>query len=88
MYYVNEKECERANLDIKKIASIARRLSKAAKEASDMGITVFGGSGTGSLRFRESEDKKALILAYIDGDVDGGDGACLEDEDGLLRGEC
>lgn len=83
---VNEDECKSAGLDIKKVESISRRLSKAAMEAQEMGLTVFGGSGTGTLRFHDGQDR-SLIVSYLNGDFDGGDGACMEDENGLLRGE-
>lgn len=87
---VNEDECRKAGLDIKKVASIARRISKAAREAEEIGIIIFGGSGSGSLRFNDKPDElegRPLVLAYLDGCIDGGDGACWEDDDGLMRGE-
>lgn len=83
---INEDECIFARLDIKKVQSIARRISTAAKEAETMGIHIFGGSGKGTLRFRDGGDR-ALIVAHIDGGFDGGDGGCVEDNDGYLRGE-
>lgn len=86
MKYVNEEECAKAGLDLKQVESIARRLSKAAMEARALGVTVFGGSGSGTLRFNDGKDQE-LIVSTLDGDFDGGDGACLPDDDGLLRGE-
>ena len=50
--YINDAECRAAGYsgdDIKKIKSIARRLSKAAEEASLLNIKVFGGSGGSSI---------------------------------------
>lgn len=88
---INESECIKAGLDPKKVASIARRISKAAKEASALGIIIFGGSGSGSLRFDDnkySPHARVLVIANLDGgNWDGGDGACGLDEDGFLRGE-
>ena len=84
--YVNEAECEKAELNIKKVESIARRLSRAANEAVSLGLTVFGGSGSGSLRFYDGSGKD-LVVATLDGIFDGGDGATREDDEGLLRGE-
>jgi len=81
--YAREDECAHAGLDAKDIERIARGLDKYAKAASRLGITIFGGSGSGSLRHKGS-----LIIAELGaGNYDGGDGACREDDDGLLRGE-
>lgn len=86
-----ENEIEAVGLDEKKIASIARRISKAAIEAREMGITIFGGSGSGTLRYFGYNDTRKgegnLIVAYLEGAFDGGDGATYEDDDGLQRGE-
>jgi hypothetical protein len=84
------KSIEKAGLDEKKVSSIASRLSKVAREAGAMGITIFGGSGSGSLRFYNPADGitgRPLVIADLDGHFDGGDGACWEDEEGCLRGE-
>lgn len=51
------------------------------------GLTIFGGSGSGTLRFRDDDVKGALMVACIDGDFDGGDGAQTDYGDGLMRGE-
>jgi len=87
--YANQRECEKAGLDIKKVESIARRLSKAAKEASDIGVHIFGGSGSGSLRFDDRNDngRNLIIADCLLGMFDGGDGAAMEDDEGFLRGE-
>lgn len=89
---VNEEECERARLDPKKVASIARRIEKAAADAKRLGLTIFGGSGSGSLRWHDpySNDyrKGPLVVAHMrGGNFDGGDGAEHQDEYGLTRGE-
>lgn len=82
-------ECAFAGLDQKKVTSIARRISRAALDARALGLTVFGGSGLGTLRFNDTIFGGAgqLIIADLDGSFDGGDGACLPSDDGLLRGE-
>lgn len=86
MSHVNEDECAAAGVNPKQVDSIARRLSRAAKDAAALGITIFGGSGTGSLR--QHDARGPLILAELDGACwDGGDGAASTDVDGLLRGE-
>ena len=85
--FINKKECLKAGLDIKKVASIARKLSKAGKEAAEIGLCIFGGSGTGTLRYDEANRKGNLIVGCIDGDYDGGDGAQYDWGDEYLRGE-
>jgi hypothetical protein len=80
-------ECEAAGVDPEAVRRIARRLSAAAREAEALGLHVFGGTGTGTLRSRDAGDG-ALVLAKIDGAFDGGDGGYgPEEPDGLLRGE-
>lgn len=84
---VNNKECRAAGLDPAEVAKIARGLSRLAKKADAMGLCVFGGSGSGSLRTASSNSAGGLIIAHLDGVFDGGDGACRLDDDGLLRSE-
>jgi hypothetical protein len=85
MMYVNEEECEKAGLDIKVVEGIARRISRAAREAQGLGLTIFGGA-SGSLRFDDGTGRD-LVVSDLDGLYEGGDGACWTDEEGLLRGE-
>lgn len=82
----NEDCVEAAGLDLKQVRSIARRIEKAALEAQAMGIQIFGGTGGGTLRYDDGGDKM-LILASMDGNWSGGDGAELPDDNGLMRGE-
>jgi hypothetical protein len=73
--YIEEDKCEQFGLDPRKVASIARRLSRAALEAEAMGLTVFGGSGTGTLRYhRAGSVGQQNTVAKLDGGFDGGDG--------------
>lgn len=76
MSYVYDNKCDEFGLNNKAVASIARRLSKAAKEADDMGLMIFGGAGAGSLRFNKSEKQGPgeSVVADLDGIFDGGDG--------------
>ena len=83
---INKEECVKAGIDIKKVESIARRISKAAQEARELNIIVYGG-GDGSLRFYDSKVCGPLVLAQLDGSFDGGDGGSTPDEEGYLRGE-
>lgn len=86
MIQVYEKECESSGLDQKKVESLAKRISKLAIEAHKLGLFIFGGSGSGTLRMHDGSGRP-LIIAAIDGEFDGGDGACWLDPQGLMRGE-
>ena len=85
----NYAECKKAGIDPKIVEKIERGLSKYGRMADKLGIGLFGGSGTGSLRIHDRKGlaERPLILGYFDGYVDGGDGTCWEDEEGLMRGE-
>ena len=73
---IDQELCESFGLDPKRVKSIASRLSKAAKEAKEMGLTVFGGSGSGNLRFNgaELQGPGHSEVATLDGHFDGGCG--------------
>lgn len=86
---VNDKECEAAGISAAEVGRVALAFDKAAKRARALGLFVFGGSGGGTLRFRDDPTRGALIVARLD-EVqlyDGGDGGEMEDADGLERGE-
>ena len=87
--YVNKNECEAAGLDPTEVAKIARGLSRYAKQAQALGLCVFGGSGSGTLRFDDMQGIASgpLVVACLDGSFDGGDGGERPDDDGLMRGE-
>ena len=84
---VNIKECEAAGLDPKDIKRIAKGLSRYSKQADELGMIIFGGSGTGTLRFQDDDNKGDLIIAYLDGWYDGGDGGQTDFGDNLMCGE-
>ncbi len=86
MTIVNDDECKKAGLNAKEVTRIARGLSRYGRQASKLGITIFGGAGSGSLRFNDGNPQK-LILAAIDGDFDGGDGGNSYTLDGYERSE-
>lgn len=86
MASANEDECRAAGLDPKEVDRIAKGISRYAKQAQKLGIQVFGGGTGGQLRFNDG-GKGDLIIASLDGSFDGGDGANVPDENGLLRGE-
>lgn len=87
MKYANEEECEAAGIDPNKVESLARRFAALSKEASALGVYMFGGSGSGTLRPIQ-HNERPLILAHVTtSGFDGGCGATRNDENGLLRGE-
>lgn len=83
---VNTNECVAAGLDPAEVRRIALGLSRYAKQAASLGIQLFGGGTGGQLRISDGTHGD-LILATLDGNFDGGDGAIHPDEHGLLRGE-
>lgn len=84
--YVNYDECLAAGLDPKKVERIASGISRYARQAEELNIQIFGGSG-GELRFHDGVFEGALKVAALDGDYSGGDGADKDWGDGLHRGE-
>jgi hypothetical protein len=87
MAHENYNECIVAELDHKEVKRIATGLSRYAKQAEALGLTIFGGSGAGTLRISDNSGFGPLIVAELDGPFSGGDGATFEEADGLLRGE-
>ena len=87
--FANVDECKAAGLDPKKVERVARGLSKWGKEAEKLGIYVFGGSGSGTLRLHDPEEPHHLIVADLACPLlwDGGAGDPHYAGDGLLRGE-
>jgi len=84
----NYNECQAAGIDPKKVDSLIRSLNKTVKKLDELDITLFGGSGSGTLRYRDTPHKGALIVGELLGsNFDGGDGAYCENDDNLLRGE-
>lgn len=84
---VYENECIAAGKDYKEIARLASQLSHLSKVAKRLGVYVFWGSGSGTLRCHGHDGTRSIILAELEGTFDGGDGACGYGRDGLLRGE-
>jgi hypothetical protein len=72
---IDEEKCIEFGLDPARVRSIASRLSKAAKEAESMNLTVFGAM-TGTLRYNlaDLQGPGESVVAELDGSFDGGDG--------------
>lgn len=87
MAYAIYNCCIAAGVDPMKVESLAKRLEKLGKEAEKMGLHIFGGNGTGSLRTNESVNDSNIVVAHIcGGHWDGGDGHEME-IDGIIYGE-
>lgn len=73
---VYEDQCRKYNLDPERVASVARRVSRAAKEARAMGLVIFGGAGSGSLRAVSAGEDTGTRAEVADLGLgfDGGDG--------------
>lgn len=69
---IDDEYCAELGLDAKRVLSAVRRLNKAAKELSDMGLVIFGGMGTGTLRSMNHDPSR--LIATFSGHFDGGDG--------------
>lgn len=87
-----ERECDAAGQDVAQVKRLAARLQRIAIDCQRLGITIFGGSGSGDLRAQEANRShgihdRMLILASIGGPFDGGDGGSSPDENDLMRGE-
>ena len=80
----DDEQLEEAGLDKKKVLSIARRLRKLSSEMSELGLSVYGMSGSGCLTHvsRSTHSQKdsyaeerdfGAIVAYVGSGFDGGD---------------
>ena len=93
MAVVYDETCEFVDVDPKAVRSIARRLDSCARDMAKLGLFHFGGSGSGSIRAHSPSHSQLGDRPYILADLgdnirwDGGDGACLPDTDGHMRGE-
>ncbi len=86
MTRTNDAECTAAGLDPDEVERIARRLERAGRDAKKLGIHIFGGSGSGSLRF-DTPEGPLIVAQLTGGSWDGGDGGTMPDSEGLMRGE-
>lgn len=86
MIVLNEDECLAAGLDPKEVKKLASRLDRLARDAAKLGLTVFGSTNSGSLRFPDPKGD-LIVAAATGGNWDAGCGAEKIDEDGLIRGE-
>lgn len=70
----DEEKCIASGLDPKRVASIARRISKAMIEARSMRLILFGGSGTGMLRIVGGGAQNNVAVLDPCSSYEGGDG--------------
>ena len=82
---MNEEECEAAGINPVLVWKLLRRQERLLRDMDKAGVLLFCGS-VNSLRPTTGDQK--LILATFGADnTDGGCGACIQSDDGLLRGE-
>lgn len=84
---INDHECIKAGLDPEKVQNLGRRLERIARDCWALRIMIFGGSGMASLRFDDDEGPPLILANLNTCNVDGGDGASWEHDDGYERGE-
>lgn len=87
MAHANEKECIEAGLDPSEVERIAKGLERYLKQAAKIGVKAFGGSNGLDLRFDDGGKGDLIVGDTLATNVDGGDGGCIGDSYGHLRGE-
>lgn len=86
MAIINYPECAAADIVPAKALRLAERMEKIGRDAQKLGVTIFCGCGN-DIRFYQTGNDRALILASFIGPFNGGAGDTAKDERGLLRGE-
>jgi hypothetical protein len=87
---INRDEIEAAGISFEDMKKVVRAANRFMNLCEELGVSIFGGACGLQLRFNDHRGETRsddLILWSRDGNVDGGDGGCSEDEDGLIRGE-
>ncbi len=93
MVTIYENAAEKAGIDIRELTLAARQLQRAGKRLGKLGVYLFGGSGSLSLRYDDAYKGPDgmihnLIIGHISGVcVDGGDGGTNYYGDEFMRGE-
>lgn len=72
-FVLDPERCRAEGLDPEKVDRLAAKLSKLLAEADKMGLYLFGGSGSGTLRLKGQ--LRAGEIATVNGYVDGGCGS-------------
>lgn len=85
MASLNEKECEHAGIDQAALRKVARRLERDLKDLDRLGVYLFAGSSI-TLRVADGMSNH-LVVAEVNGNASGGDGATHIADDGFMRGE-
>ena len=86
MSMVNNDECEKAGIDQKVVAALARRIESVCRDADKLGITVFMGSCS-SLRFDDGMGNPLILSRLNVSNCDGGDGGSDRHIAGYERGD-
>jgi hypothetical protein len=83
MIYWDDEQLKEANIDKKRLTSLVRRLERCARDMREMGLHIYGASGSGNLihksrpthktgRNRETADFGSVVASVGLG-FDGGD---------------
>lgn len=83
----NYNECARAGIEPEVVAHFERRMSRLLKDMDKHGLSVFCGCSSGTIRYNDGQERPLIVGHFLGTNQDGGDGAVLQDEDGLERGE-
>lgn len=54
---INDHECDKAGIDPDLVRRLGQRFERLARNAAQVGIEIFGGTGNASLRFDEVSDR-------------------------------
>jgi len=79
MAYINEEACELAGIDAEKLQKLANQLERAGKVADELGVTIFGHSGSGQVivtaaqEYWQGERQHFDLASILSGQWDGGD---------------
>lgn len=82
---LNENECDHALINKPMLLKVARRIERDLKELDRLGVYLFAGS---SITLRVADGiSNHLVVAEVNGNAGGGDGATHIADDGFMRGE-
>lgn len=82
---MNEDECIEAGISPETVKKLLSRVERLLRDLDAAGIMLFCGS-VNSLR-PTTGDQKLILATFGANNTDGGCGACITGDDGLLRGE-
>ena len=85
---MGKAECEYVGVPYEEVLKLKKLLDKAGKQANKLGVYIFGGCGSGTIRKTDYHNRPLILETVLYGCWDGGDGRELVTEDGYTVGEC